>query len=103
MRSLKHVVGLILVGAGPVLAGCSEEVPRPSAQPSAAAPASAPPAESTRSTGGGTAGQGGGSALAGAKRAANNIVDQAEQASQRTAEQADPDQEREPSSPAEEP
>lgn len=62
--------------------GCYEEVSSPSqtqVQPPSQ-PSSPLPEQASQSTG---------SALGGAKRAATNIVDQAEEASRKTAEQAD--------------
>ena len=67
-----------------VIAGCYEEVSpqQPTAQTPPAQPVESGPINDHVS-------QGGGSALGGAKRAATSIVDQAEQASQRTAEEID--------------
>ena len=65
------------------LGGCYEDV-SPPPQPQAAKSAPVHPA-------GEFVGQGGGAALGGAKRAAQNIVDQAETASARTGSEGDPE------------
>jgi hypothetical protein len=81
----RSVAGCLLVAL--VFSGCYEDVgpPQPS-QPKAQAPTEPQPAA-------GYTGQGGGSALGGAKRAAENITDQAQKESERVAEQADPNAE----------
>lgn len=84
---LQHEIGSLIVMmaiAGLAVVGCREEL-SPQTQ-------TAPAASSTSSNEAplsGQVGQGGGSALGGAKRAATNVVDQAEKKSQETAEQAD--------------
>ncbi len=72
------------VGLLPLLAGCYEEI-EPQPQPQAGSPQTRSPDEPVERQ----VSAGGGSALGGAKRSAQNVVDQAEKRSQEIADECD--------------